>query len=289
MPSPFPGRKLFNMVMGAVAIVLLVSGTTLYNLYAPVSTMSGWQYTELEQNLPNISAVETGVSGELYALIEEKAGQGYLLSLRSGVRERVLDGLSKPDGMIQDGSDLIISEEAVNGRLIRFSPASRQSTTLATLQLAEGIAADKNGNFILVEDNTPGRMVRVNKNGSVDVLLDDLNKAEGVCIGATGNIYIAEKASGRILVVEKGIKKTFIEGLQKPGVVTCTSNDELWITEDRTNTGRLLHFHNKQMDVIASRLHNPQGISFDAQGRLLLAEQGRGRILAFSRIAQTTP
>lgn len=289
MQPSFTGRKLFKIVMGAVAIIILALGAALYNLYAPVSTMTGWQYTELVQNLPNISAVETDANGNIYALIEEKAGQGYLLSLRSGVRERVLDGLSKPDGMIPDGSDFIISEEAVNGRLIRFSPETRRSTTLATLQLAEGIAADENGNFFVVEDNDPGRMVRVNKNGNVDVLFDDLKKAEGVCIAATGSIYIAEKATGRILIVEKGIKKTFLEGLQKPGVVYCASNDELWITEDRTNAGRLLHFHNQQIDVIASHLHSPQGISFDKQDRLLLAEQGRGRILAFSRTDQIKP
>ena len=43
------------------------------------------------------------------------------------------------------------------------------------------------------------------------------------------------------------------------------------------------HFIDNKITIIASHLHNPQGVSFDSNGRLLLAEQGSGRILAFTR------
>ncbi|WP_126452856.1 hypothetical protein [Sulfuriflexus mobilis] len=271
-----------KLLLASGLISLLVASTVIYYLYMPVSAEAAWQYTVVARDLPNISAVDTDAKGNIYALLEDKSGQGYLLSLHDGVREHVLDGLDKPDGMIADGNDFIISEESSNGRLIRFTPSNHRSRTLARLQSAEGISADNNGNFLVVEDRNPGRLVRVLKNGDVNMLLNNLNKAEGVCIGKTGLIYIAEKASGRILLLEKGVQKVLLEGLHKPGVVFCASNDDLWITEDRTNSGRLLNYHNNKMSVIASHLHNPQGIAFDAQGRLLLAEQGQGRILAFT-------
>ncbi|GMR08893.1 MAG: YncE family protein [Gammaproteobacteria bacterium] len=268
---------------GLGAIVLLVIGATLYNLFMPVSVVAPWQYTVVARDLPNISAVEADTKGGIYALLEDSIGQGYLLRLHHGVRERVLDGLDKPDGMIIYGDDLIISEEVGNGRLIRFTPSDHQSRILARLLSAEGIAVDQNGSILVVEDRNPGRLVRIEKNGDVVILLDDLDTAEGVCIDRMGRIYIAEKENGRILLYANGIKNVLLEGLHKPGVVNCAINNDLWITEDRTNSGRLLNYHNSRMTTIASRLHNPQGISFDANGRLLLAEQGRGRILAFTR------
>ena len=278
--SWFRFRKL---LLGSVVIVFFVTGTTLYYLYMPVSVNAAWEYTEVARDMPNISAVIADNSGHIYALLENKQGKGYLLSLHDGIREHVLEGLIKPDGMIAYGGDLIISEEGIGGRLIRFTPLNRQSKTLARLQSGEGIAVDRDGNFLVVEDRDPGRLVKVMKNGDVEVLLNDLKKAEGVCTSETGHIYVAEKESGRILVLYNGVTKILLEGLHKPGVVNCATDGNLWITEDKTNSGRLIHFQNKQMTIIASHLHNPQGVSFDSNGRLLLAEQGRGRILAFTR------
>lgn len=279
-------HKLFRLrtfFLAATILVSLVLSATLYYISMPVSVDEAWQYTEVARDLPNISAVQTDSNGDIYALLEDKLGQGYLLMLHDGIRKHVLDGLEKPDGMIADGHDFIISEEASNGRLIRFTPSNQHSSILAKLQSAEGIAVESNGDFLVVEDRMPGRLVRVTNNGNVDVLLNNLNKAEGVCTSKSGHIYIAEKGSGRILVLKDGLKTVLIEGLNKPGVVTCGLDNEIWITEDRTNSGRLIHFENNQLTTIAGHLHNPQGISFDTGGRLLLAEQGTGRILAFTR------
>jgi sugar lactone lactonase YvrE len=272
-----------NYFLGAAVIVSLVLAAVLYYISMPISVNAAWQYTEVARDLPNISAVQTDSNGDMYALLEDKMGQGYLLMLHNEIRKHVLDGLDKPDGMVAEGNDFIISEETSNGRLIRFTPSSQQSSTLAKLQSAEGIAVESNGDFLVVEDRMPGRLVRVTKNGNVDILLKDLHKAEGVCTSKLGNIYIAEKASGRILALKNGKKSILIEGLNKPGVVNCGLSNDLWITEDRRNTGRLIHFENNQLTTIAGHLHNPQGISFDPSGRLLLAEQGTGRILAFTR------
>ena len=273
-------RKLF---LGAIIIVALLTAAAFYYVTMPVFVDAAWQYTEIASDLTNISAVQTDAKGHIYALLEEKTGQGELLLLHDGIHTQVLGGLDKPDGMIVDGDDLIISEEAGKGRLIRFTPSNQQVVNLAILQSAEGIAVESDGDFLVVEDRNPGSLLSVSKNGSVTTLLAGLNKAEGVCTSISGRIYIAEKATGRILLLDNGKKSILINGLHKPGVVICGLADELWITEDKTNSGRLMHYSNNRLKTIARHLHNPQGISFDAGGRLLLAEQGRGRILAFTR------
>lgn len=49
----------------------------------------------------------------------------------------------------------------------------------------------------------------------------------------------------------------------------------------KTNFSAACSAKDGTLEVIAEGLRSPQGIAFDAQGKLYVAEQGRNRILVF--------
>ena len=73
-----------------------------------------------------------------------------------------------------------------------------------------------------------------------------------------------------------------IEGLKKPNYLLCTATG-LWITEDATAHARVLLFVNGEISVIARHLRSAQTIIEAGEQRMLVAEQGRNRILELTR------
>ena len=59
----------------------------------------------------------------------------------------------------------------------------------------------------------------------------------------------------------------------------CLQDGSIFILEDRVNFGRLLHYDNGRLDILASRLRSPQSIVIGPDGAYYLAEQRRNRIL----------
>jgi len=135
---------------------------------------------------------------------------------------------------------------------------------------------------VVTEDHKHGRLLRLPAAGAPVVLLDKLNRPEGLSVGKDGAIYIAETATGRVRVYRNGKLHTVIDRLNEPDQVRLDAAGALWITED-AKPGRLVRYQDGKFEVIVSGLDFPQGMVFMADGTLLLAEQGRSRVLAVRR------
>jgi hypothetical protein len=88
-----------------------------------------------------------------------------------------------------------------------------------------------------------------------------------------------------VFQIVKGNVVPFVSGLTKPAYLYCDdSRDGVWITEDRRHFGRLLFASvGGSFQIIATGLSSPQSLDFDNDGNLFLAEQGKNRILKFTR------
>lgn len=184
--------------------------------------------------------------GKSLFITEEIAGGRVIEYDISTSKLRVLATLRFPEGidMLPDG-DLIVSEDTMNGRLLR---------------------------------------VRRYGDRAVEVLLGGLNRPEGLVLSQDGEVIFAETGTGRVLAFKNGKLSVVLHDLDEPDQIEIAPDGALWITEDVSN-GRLLRFKDGALETVLSGLHSPQGIAFGADGVIWLAEQGRQRILLIRRKA----
>lgn len=267
------------------ALSLCLTGAGSFLILSSISMADGWRLTVFRQGLAEISGMVLDADGTIFISLEGRAGRGQLLSLRDNQQSLLVDALNKPDGLAIFQGVPVFTQEDGKRAVIEYRDG--ESVALFTALNAEGIDTAINGDIYIVEDRKDGRLLKYDRQlESVTVLVSGLEEAEGVCVMGNGVVYFSEKAQGRIYRLQSGITELFLDDLTNPGYLYCDAEEQgLWVTEDRTNFGRLLHItdQGKKIEVIGKRLHSPQSIAFYQQGDILVAEQGRNRIVRFSR------
>lgn len=256
-------------------------------LASSISVDSRWQYTIAHENLPRVSGLAH--SGDtLFVTLEQRHQKGKIISITGNDRKVLIDSLDLPDGLAIYKQQLIYTQEFGSHPVYEFD--GLQHTPLFKADNAEGIDVAENGDVYIIEDRASGRILKYTREtGVVSTLLSGLNEAEGICIMNTGDIYYVLKSDNVLYRLRDGNSTPVQSGLNKPAYLYCDKEEDgLWITEDRHNLGRLLHYDlDGSMQVIASRLKAPQSICPIPDGSILLAEQGRNRILSFRRNGAT--
>lgn len=244
----------------------------------PPLLQQGLHYDVIAKDLSSVSALAFTEDGDLYATLEKTRGKGKLLRIRNGAAEMVLDGLSKPDGLVIRDKTFYLTNEVGDHAVLAYHDGLLNDIVGASS--AEGIAA-ADGKLLVVEDkHGDGRLLRLDPvSGSVDVLANDLNEAEGVCEGPRGAIYFVEKSKKVLSRLQNGKVVTVTDGLKNPAYLNCMADGSVLITEDRTNFGRLLRYRDGKLEVVARNLRSPQTVVVGADGAYYLAEQRRDRIL----------
>lgn len=236
-----------------------------------------------DEDLSAVDNIVLGDDGALYATLELGGGRGKLVRIEGGVVTPLLGGLDRPDGLLLQDDRLVLTEEAVSGRVLEYSLRTGTTRLLARLSRPEGIDRLGNGDLVVAEDKAGGRLVRITPLGQIQVLVSALNRPEGLCVDKSGVIYVAVTGDGNIIAVNPALsyrQHVVRSGLRQPDQVECHVDGSLWISED-ANPGRLLRLDpvSGRLETILSGLHAPQGIAFARDGSVYVAEQGRGRIL----------
>lgn len=248
---------------------------------AGIELAPGWRYQIYARDLIAVDNLAVAADGSVFASLERTRGRGQVVRIRNGAVDIFIDKLNRPDGLYLHGKRWYVAEEVADGRVLEVDLDTGRRRAIATLRNPEGIARDRDGHLLVSEDNVNGRIVRLMPGGRVDTLIGGLNRPEGICLAGDGELYIAETATGRVLAYHQGAVRTVVEDLDAPDQIRLAVDGALWITED-SSQGRLLRLRDGQLDVIAAGLSRPQGIAFLAGGQVLVAEQGRNRILRFS-------
>lgn len=267
----------------AAAAIVVCSVLTAGCPILGVDAERGWQYEVAFTDLDRPSGLAL-IDDTLYVTLEHRHHQGRIVAIRDGSRRVVVDGLQKPDGLDLYKGRLVYTQEF--GTHPVFELDGKRNTPLFDSVAAEGVDVTDNGDVYVIEDREGGRLLKYSrKQGAVSILVESLEEAEGICVMDTGEIYYTEKGRGVIYRFDGADSTPFIATLSKPGFLYCDEpGDGLWITEDRTNFGRLIHADVAgHMEIVASHLKSPQSITFTSDGSVLLAEQGRNRILSFRR------
>lgn len=270
------GSDLARMAVLSTALVL-TGAVAAREPIAAVEVAKGWRMHVLAKNIAGVDTLVFGSDGELYATRELGQGFGEVVRIRKGVAESVAGKLNRPDGLIAHGKFLYVTEEVAEGGVVELDIKNGTRRIIGTLRNPEGIGWLR-GALVVAEDAMNGRIVRMHLDGRIDILIGGLNRPEGLCVAKNGTIYFAETATGRVLAYRRGEVNTVVEDLDEPDQVNLAPDGALWVTED-ANPGRLLRLKNGKIEVVLSGLVFAQGIAFRANGQVLMAEQGRGRIL----------
>ena len=269
----------------AVLAAVLVGGFFGWQHFAPVTVADGWSFRVYIDGIAHVSALAKDRDGALYISKELSHEQGILFSRAAdGSLTQAVVGLSKPDGLVAFRDGVAISQEG--GDLPVLWLHGGQMEILFQGRSVEGLASDGQSLYAVEDRKGDGRLLRFDPLTRVlTVLRSGLSEAEGVAICPDGQLFYAEKGKRWVKRWQAdGADVLVLEQLNAPGFLMC--NDEgLWITEDATHRARLLLLDRTgSLQTILSGLRSGQTVLSLAPGHLLLAEQGRGRVLEVERL-----
>jgi hypothetical protein len=279
-----PGFRRRRVLALAALGAVVAAGFPAWQHFYPVSAAEGWSYRVYLDDLPQVSALAMDGAGALYISLERSNERGSILRREvNGTLSQALLGLSKPDGLVAFRDGIAIAQEG--GDLPVVWLHGGRSEVLFHGRNVEGLANDGRYLYAIEDRAGDGRLLRFDPvNGVLTVLRDGLGEGEGVAVCPDGQLYYAEKKKRWVKRWQAdGSDPVVVENLNAPGFLMC--NDEgLWISEDATHRARLLLLDRMGvLHTILRGLRSGQTVLPLAPGRLLLAEQGRGRLLEVER------
>ncbi len=173
----------------------------------------------------------------------------------------------------------------MDGRVLEINLRNGRHREIATLHNPVGIAMLPGGDLAVAEDSVNGRILRLRKDGTTEVITAGLNRPQGLAVGRDGTLYACEAATGRVIEFRDGDMNVLVEDLDEPDQIQLAEDGALWITED-ARPGRLLRYEDGNVAAVLSDMRTPQGMAVTGPTTLLVAEQGRGRILLVTGTVQ---
>lgn len=271
----------------AVLVVLAVIISFLaWQRFFPAIAGAGWTLKVYRDDVPMVSALARDDQGALYISLEHNLQRGKLLMQRSdGTLQEVIAGLDKPDGLLAYRGGILLSQEGGEYPLL-WSHDGRVHKLFKGNNI-EGIDSDARYIYAIEDLKSDGRLLRFDPTTSqVVILRAGLREAEGVAVCPDGRLFYSEKQQGWVKQyrADADADPVVHARLNKPGFLMC-NGEGLWIAEDGTHGARVLNAGASGMlQVVLSHLRSAQTVLQLAPGRMLVAEQGRNRILEISRV-----
>jgi len=270
-----------TVIASLILGVLLLGAIALWTL--SISSHDDWKHSILYTDLPEVSGLQS-LGSSIYVTFETRNYDGKLVSIVDGVRSTIVSGLQKPDGLTTSLGSLVYTQEFGESPVYEVIDGIPHGLFMA--DGAEGIDSTLNGDLYVIEDRPGGRILKYERStGKTSELATELEAGEGICAMDSGVVYFSERDKGIVNKIQDGEISEYLTGLIKPGFLLCDNESQsILITEDRRNYGRLLHSSEPhQIQVMATGLSAPQAVAINFEGRLLLAEQGRNRVIQFER------
>ncbi|WP_153787780.1 hypothetical protein [Pseudomonas sp. EMN2] len=264
----------------SAGLVASTLGFFAWQSFYPVQAADGWRVQVLHSALDKAASLLPQADGSLLVSRELSGGKGSIIKIDADGNRRVLvEGLSKPDGMVAVEGGWAFSQEVGEAPV----SLSRNGQVMPLFQgnNVQGLYNDGEHLYAIEDRKGDGRLMRYDwRNGQLDVLRSGLTETEGLTRCNDGRLLYTEKASGKIRALsDDGQDPVVVEGLRNPTFLLCDARG-LWISEDSTHRARLLRVDGDgSRHTVLSFLKAPQAIVPDGKGGYLLAEGGRDRVL----------
>ncbi len=276
-----PPKRLFTLMLVVLGLlVLAAAGFFAWQSFYPVQATDGWRYQVLHKDVPKAAGVLSASDGSLVVSQELRDGMGSIVRIMpNGKRVTLVEGLSKPDGMISARGGWVFSQE-VEGAMVNFFK-NGEVTALFKGADVQGLWNEGDDLYAIEDRKGDGRLLRYHwGDGTLTVLREGLSETESITRCTDGRMLYTEKEKGVVhQLTEDGSDPVVLSDLNQPTFLMCDRRG-LWISEDATHRARLLLIDPQgKRQTILSFLKAPQSIVPTARGTYLLAEGGRDRIL----------
>jgi len=280
-----PLRLLRNTLLAVAALVAAALTFFAWQYFFPVQAASGWSYRVAYDSVQKAAGLARAPGGGILVSQELQDGRGNILLMQpDGGREVVVDGLSKPDGLIATRGGLVFSQEW-SDKPVSFLQGGLVSE-LFEGDKVQGLWDDGHYLYAIEDRKGDGRLWRYRwDDRELSVVRDNLSETESITRCADGRMLYSEKEAGVIRELrEDGRDPVVLDGLRNPTFLLCDEQG-LWISEDSTHRARLLLVDARgEQTTVLSFLKAPQAILPLDNGRYLIAEGGRDRVLELSLV-----
>ncbi len=151
---------------------------------------------------------------------------------------------------------------------------------VSDLMNATGLALDAEG-MLYVSSRNDGVVYQVTPRGSISVYVEGMGTATGLAFDIEGNLYVGDR-SGTIFKVSPG-RQVFVFATVEPSMaayhLAFGRDGHLYVTGPTTSSFDCVYRISPEGEVAVHYrgLGRPQGLAFDAEGRLYVAASLGGR------------
>lgn len=281
----FSSRK--SILFAVLAAAVGVSGFFAWQHFYPVTAAPGWTVKVYLDDVAMVTALARDDKGVLYIAHGQHKRRGSLdKQLPDGKIIEVMKDLDKPTGLARFRDGLLISQEGGEYPLLWLHDDGRIDKLFQGKNIEE-IAVGQRFIYVVEDVKVDGRLLQYDPaTGNTSVLRTGLVEAEAVAICPDGRLFYSESKKGVVKLYQNGLTEDSVVhgGLRVPGFLLC-NQEGLWISEDATHQARvLLSVAGGTPEPVLKHLRSSQSVLSIAPGRLLVAEQGRNRILEVTRI-----
>ncbi|MBV8706399.1 MAG: IPT/TIG domain-containing protein [Acidobacteriaceae bacterium] len=143
-----------------------------------------------------------------------------------------------------------------------------------------GLTFDKEG-LLYVSSRYDGIVYQVTPSGNMSVYVEGMGVATGIAFDSEENLYVGDR-SGTIFKISKS-RQIYVFATLEPSIaayhLAFGPEDYLYVTGPTTSSFDSVHRISKagEVEVFYRGLGRPQGMAFDAEGRLYVAASLKGR------------
>jgi sugar lactone lactonase YvrE len=143
-----------------------------------------------------------------------------------------------------------------------------------------GLAFDRSG-LLYVSSRYEGIIYQVTPTGNMSVYVEGMGVATGLAFDSEENLYVGDR-SGTIFKISR-TRQIYVFATLEPSIaayhLAFDANDILYVTGPTTSSFDAVHRISRagEVDMLYRGLGRPQGLAFDAEGRLYVAASFRGR------------
>jgi streptogramin lyase len=266
------------------AVAALPSKTPTQNPTFTPTIPSKPRLVVMAQNLPSPDDLLLAFNGSIY--ISDVQDQTIKEFTQDGKIVPLISGLSEPEGMVwlPDGS-LVIAEQGKN-RLVRYDPTTKALTLFLAFHNTtgqagvDGLAFDSKTQTIIVPDSPNGTVLRVSLDGkTVSVIARGLARPTGAWVEADGGILVADENGNALDRIQTDGSIQMLAHLPIPDDVIEDVHGNIFVNTLGDGAIHMISTAANRDTVLISGLIDPQGIIFDADDNLIIADAGHHRLV----------
>ncbi len=205
---------------------------------------------------------------------------------QAGGLQLLLSGLNEPEGMVilPDGS-MVIAEQGKN-RLLQYNPATQVLSPILDLRNTtgqagvDGLAWDAASQTIILPDSPNGTILRVSPDGkTVTQIASGFVRPTDAWVEPDGSILVVDEYGNSLNRIHPDGSIEKLAAFSTPDDVIEDASGNIFVVALGDNAVHLISGTTHKDAILTRQVNSPQGISFDADGNLIVADPGDHRLI----------